>query len=69
MDIKAYWRETKNIDKIIAKVQKRIDTEGAYENAGQEERRKYEDYLPFEDYEMRCDLLSYFDNKIDCLKY
>lgn len=57
-------------DSIIARVQKRINTSGAYENAGQREIRLFEDSLPsFLHYTDECHLKDYINNGIDNLRY
>lgn len=57
-------------DRIIASVQRRIDTKGAYENAGQKEARKFQDEvtsaLPYSDV---WPLIEYLDRRIDNLRY
>lgn len=63
-------REIKKIDRIVAKIQAKIDKDGAYENAGDVEIRKYFDTLPYiESYTDRTNLKTYFYGKIDNLKY
>jgi hypothetical protein len=59
-------------DKIFEKVQERINKKGAYENAGQDEIRKYEEEVSrnISDFQTRCRLSEYINNKIDnCLDY
>jgi hypothetical protein len=59
-------------DEIFEKVQKRINKKGSYENAGQDEIRKYEEEVSrnISDFQTRCRLSEYINNKIDnCLDY
>jgi len=63
----------KMADKISQKVQNRINTRGAYENAGQPEIRKFMDMVNRDyanlTYSERADLHDYIINLIDNLKY
>lgn len=61
---------TKRADAIVTRVQKRIDTKGAYENAGQTEIRLFMDSLPLDlHYQDTCKLSDYINDRIDNLRY
>lgn len=60
-------KEMKKIDKIVLQLKEKIKKSGIYENAGQHELRKYSGTLGYEDYQLRCKLLSYFNSEIDNL--
>ena len=64
-----YSKETRKIDKIISRIQAKIDRNGAYENAGQREYREYMDSLDFGDYSTRSRLSDYFQDKLENLGY
>lgn len=57
----------KKADKIFQKVQDRINKKGAYEDAGQIEIRKFKDEVAkhISDYQIKCKLYDYINNKID----
>lgn len=63
-------KEKKRAQKLIDKVQKRIKSRGAYENAGQNEIRQFTDTLPKElHYTERCELIKFIDDGMDNLEY
>ena len=56
---------------LVTKVQNRIDTKGAYENAGQNELRQFEDMLNASDlmYQEKYQLKQMMISAIDSLRY
>ena len=56
---------------LVTKVQNRINTKGAYENAGQKELRQFEDMLSASDlmYQEKAQLKEMMINRIDNLSY
>jgi hypothetical protein len=56
---------------LVTKVQNRINTKGAYENAGQKELRDFEDILSASDltYSEKFQLKSMMISRIDNLNY
>lgn len=62
----------KKADKIFQQVQNKINKKGSYENAGQDEIRKYEEEVSrnISDFQIKRRLSEYINNKIDnCLDY
>ena len=58
-------------DEMVAKVQYVINHRGAYENAGQDEIREFEDIVRdcnFH-YQQQCNLIDYINKGVDNLKY
>lgn len=63
-------KEKKRAQKLIDKVQKRIKSKGAYENAGEKEIRQFEDTLPKElHYTERCNLIRFINEGMTTLEY
>lgn len=61
----------KKADSIVAKIQKRINNRGAYENAGQNEIINFMDMVRKQKlhYQEECLLKDYINKGIDNLKY
>lgn len=66
-----YKQLDRKASQLITKVQNRIDTKGAYENAGQNELRQFKDMLSKSDltYQEKYQLEQMFNSRIDNLNY
>ena len=68
---KLYKQLKELADEMVAKVQYVINHRGAYENAGQDEIREFEDIVRdcnFH-YQQQCNLIDYINKGVDNLKY
>lgn len=66
-----YKQLDRKASQLVTKVQNRIDTKGAYENAGQNELRQFEDMLSASDltYQEKYQLKQMMISAIDNLRY
>lgn len=66
-----YKQLDRKASQLVTKVQNRINTKGAYENAGQNELRQFEDMLSASDlmYQEKYQLKQMMISAIDNLRY